>query len=347
MNVREMHIEVNQSLQKVAANRTRKFLSQETDWVLNKMVDRFIQSKLRPKGNGSFEIDELEVDAISNLIVPNKILGAYIQPGVGYISYLPCDYKYLIADSSFTQPVCGMVPAAYALTLVLTSMRQEQSQKTDARYYETVSLAMNATTLNIPADLPYFNKYTGYVSKEDVSFLVPYIRNHFKPNFQVYWERFADVYQPNHYIIVAAAPVTATMNLDGIVVTQVSQSSKALTLHLGTTTKAVANRLVPSSKVPELMATAYYKSAAISPISELSGNNLYVYSDSNFIVTKTRVTYIKEPQVISLDLGTDCDLSGSFHQQICDLAVEYLKGRLENPQGTQAVVSDNDRRVIL
>ena len=43
-----MHIEVNQSLQKMAANKTLKFQPSEIDWVLNKMQLRFVENLLRP-----------------------------------------------------------------------------------------------------------------------------------------------------------------------------------------------------------------------------------------------------------------------------------------------------------
>lgn len=52
MNIKAFHIELNQSLQKIAANTTRKFLSEELDWVINKMQDRFIQNKLQPMVKG-------------------------------------------------------------------------------------------------------------------------------------------------------------------------------------------------------------------------------------------------------------------------------------------------------
>lgn len=348
MNVREQHIEVNQSLQKVAANRTRKFLSQEVDWVLNKMVNRFVQSKLRPRPDGSFELDELDTDAVRTLLVVNKELPAYRQSAASYVSFLPPDYKYLISDASFTQALCGQAATIGQVTVVLTTLRQERSQQLSGPYYGMLSMVISPSTLNIPGDLPYSNKYAGFNSPDDVSFLTPFLLKYFRDiGWLVYWERFADVFRPQNFIVVSDIAIPVSLVVDNTLVTQTSQITKNYTTHTGSSPKAVANRLIPSSKIQELLGTAFFKTSVLSPISELSGNNLYVYADDSFIVTNTRVTYIKEPQVISLDLGTDCDLAADFHQTICDLAVEYLKGRLENQVGTSMVASDNDRRVIL
>ena len=109
----------------------------------------------------------------------------------------------------------------------------------------------------------------------------------------------------------------------------------------------IANRLESSENVQNLLGTSFYTTSVHSPISELSGNLLYIYYDNSFTVNSCEITYIRKPRILSLFLGSDCELAPEFHPTICDMATEYIKGRLENAQGQQLVERDNETRVII
>ena len=349
MTVREMHIEVNQALQKVSANRTRAFQSDEIDLVLNKILGRYIQSKVTPKkdGSGGFQIDQLDTDALTPLIITNLVLPAYIS-GNRYVTFLPSDYSHLLADSSNVLLLCGKLPVVEPVTLQVITLRQDKTPKLAPRYYLSVSVTLSSETVSIPGNLPYNNEYTGYPLKQDISFLTPYILTMFRrAGLQVYWENFDNLYKPSYYILVGAnlAP-TGSLSLDGFPVSQLLTWTKDMKKHVGGTVQA-PNRLTASNIVTNLLSTAFYKPCANSPLSELEGTNLYTYSDGSFIVSNTVVSYLRKPQPISLLLGTDCELSDDYHQAICDLAVEYLKGTMENKDGLGITISDNERRVVL
>jgi len=47
MTIREMHIEIEQATQQVAANRGRKWYPEEIDWVLNKIYSLLFTAKKR------------------------------------------------------------------------------------------------------------------------------------------------------------------------------------------------------------------------------------------------------------------------------------------------------------
>lgn len=352
MNAREMHIEVNQSLQKVAANRTRKFLSGEIDLALNKIVGRFIQSKLRPRkdGSGGFDVDQLGLDALRTLIV-NKTLDAYYETGSTVISYLPSDYKHLLRDSSTVELLCGQATASTSQeTLKIMNLRQPRSGKNTQPYYTSMQVQLGDVTVRIPADLPASNTFNGYEAREDISFLVPFILNRLRANgLEVYWERFAGMYTPSSYFVVGNSDLPEAVNLtiDGTDQTLSSVTTKTLIRYISSSTQTSANRLCAWHTIDALKDAAFFKSSAHSPISELRGDLLVVHHDSSFIVNKTAITYVRKPQTISLLLGTDCDLPEDFHQAICDLTVEYLKGRLGDLQGMQLAESDNERRVTI
>lgn len=350
MTTQEMHIEVNQSLQKVAANKTRKFLNEEIDLVLNKMVHRFVQSKVKPRrdGSGGFEIDQLDVDAVRPLLKTVQ-LPAYISDPERYVAFLPGDYDYLIADSSFVHNLCGIAtPAPTPKTLTILTLRQDRSGRTDPPFYASMSVQLGGHTTSIPGSLSYNNSYAGYGTKEEVRDMVPHVLHDFwAAGLDIHWEVWNNIRKPGHYIL-AGEDVTAVgaLIVDGTTLTQLTNTTRTLGTHATAGTR-VANRLTNSSMVPDLLNTAFYKSSSLTPISELQGDNIYLYTDGNFTVNKLEVVYIRKPRIISLLLGTDCDLAPTFHQHICDLAVEYITSRLGKVAEQQLAQGDNDRRVTL
>lgn len=351
MNVREMHIEIQQAVQQVAANRSRRYRSEELDLVINKMINRFIQGCLRPRKDaqgretGGFELDQLSTDKIRNLVVAPRRYPVYISDKERYFAVLPPDYAYLISDSSYVTELCGAVPVEEKLTRRIYRLRQDYSTKSAAPYYVTLSLQLANKAVTVPADLPYGHKYVGYSSKEDISFLVPWIAQ----KAEVYWERYHDLYYPGHYIQVSDTAASSPLKLivDGIDITPVvTEEQKDYLVH-NAEGRLVANRLTPSEMVTTLNRAQYYKTAAYAPISEITGNTLWIYRDGSFTVNGISLTYVRKPQLVSLSLGTDCDLAPEFHQSICDLAVEYLKGNVENREGLTIAKTDLAERVTL
>jgi hypothetical protein len=169
MYVKEMHIEVNQSLQKISANTTRKMFPEEIDWLLNKHQDRFIKNKLKPRGNtGGFEIEQVDSDAIRTLIKTNVQVPAY-KYGARYGSNLPGDYKYLIADSSAIKKLCNKTATAENVTENLLVIPIKKTVGTSP-FYSTVTLTINGSVVFSIASLAQDNNsdYTGFNSSEQI-----------------------------------------------------------------------------------------------------------------------------------------------------------------------------------
>lgn len=350
MTVREMHIEVEQATQQVAANRGRKWLPEEIDWVLSKMQDRYIASCLRPRqdGSGGFELDQAGADKIRMLVVRNPTLVPYIDTTERYKCFLPPDYMYLLGDWSNTIDLCdGAITATtVSSTLFITRILQNLSTLTSPPYYATVTLHMPDVSIIVPTDLPLGHAHLGYQEKADRSFITPWLLHKAKT---LYWESFDDLYYPSNFIAVKTAAFVGAVDIitDGITNTTETVTTKIVTYHTGTG-KRHNNRLSSSAVISSLNESAYWKSRHYSPLSELERGNLYIYRDDSFIVTNVGISYIRKPQPISLSLGSDCELAGeATHQAICDLATEYLKGTVQNVEGKQLKTADITERVIL
>ena len=347
-----MHIEVNQSLQKVAANRTREYFSDEIDWVLNKMQDRFIQLKMRPKKEGrGYTMEEVDLDSVRSLIVSQKSLPAYIDNTRRYKCYLPPDYAYLVSDASYVSELCKVTASEVVSKFYITWLKQVKTTKVNPKFYESIEISANATTLKIPLDLPYYNEYVGYNAKKDIAFIVPWIVNYFQSQGTLIsgFETYGDLYKPAHYFFISPdAQPTASLKMDGNINTVLVQELKNLKQHETLKTEQrIDNRLESSENVDMLLSTSFYGPNKRSPVSELSKNILYVYRDDSYTVNRCEITYVRKPRILSLLLGSDCEIAPEFHQTICDMAVEYIKGRLENTQGQQLTERDNELRVII
>ena len=347
MTVREMHIEIDQCTQLVAANRTRKWYPEEKDWVLNKMMLRLIENSLirKPDNSGGFELDQSKVDAIKNLIKTRQELTAYIDSPTRYKCFLPADYLFLLSDASYTKPNCGEPdPEVINSTQYITRLLQEKSDKVTPSYYEEVNLLMQGVNITIPDNLPYNNDYAGYPEVDDISFLVPYIL--WKTGLR--WERYAGLYYPGHYIgVTNTNPSNPSVEVDGTIFNEFSISTLSLSRHTESTHKHHNNRLTASNLISGMLPTAFFKPSYISPISELEKDILWIYRDNSFTVSKTEISYICKPQPISLSLGTDCELGETVHQKLCDLAVEYMQNRVKDLKGVQLSEADIVKRINL
>lgn len=351
MTIREVHIEINQSLQKVASNTTRKFLSEEIDWVVNKMQSRFLQMKLQPFERGKVpknSVDQLTTDSLRNLIVSGKTIQAYKDTTKRVKCILPSDYMYLLSDASLAINNCRVTSTEGSSSIVVNELKATPSPLSSNPYYTDSTLTIGSTVISIPSGLVNSNSYGGYIKKEDISELVAYyLHKARQAGIEIYWERYDDLYKPQTFIIIGSyAPIslvhdsTTVTDLNTYTLTK-TQYNEVVATHY------TVNRLEATENIPNLLTTSFYTTSLQSPISELVGTNLYVYHDDNFKVRKCEVSYIRKPQRVSLSLGVDCEIAEEFHQTICDLAVEYLKGRMEDAQGKQLITQDNETRIIL
>jgi hypothetical protein len=247
--------------------------------------------------------------------------------------------------------LCGALQVTTLLTKSFTTLELSQSSAGSGPYYVTGnSITIGTTTINIPAGLPTFNTYTGYNKKEDVVFLKDFIIYKFRElGIDVYWERYGNFYRPNKFII--PNNVSTTLLWDSIAVTSSAVETfniNSLTLPTGVpaVTYTTDNRLTSNYDISSIY-TPYYGPSIKSPVSELSDHILYVYHDNNTIVNSVNISYIRKPKPISLSLGLDCEISSAFHQTICDLSVEYIKGQQEDGTGVEIKKQDNNTRVII
>jgi hypothetical protein len=343
MNIGEMHIEIRQGINQIAAHRVRKLQDEELDSLINKITGRYVRSLIKPRadGSGGFEVDQINLDSIRALIVPNLSLPVY-KGNSSYYCIMPWDYEYLLGDWSYVVDLSGNpMPATQQVLLNLNYIRQSMSVKPEPPYYNTMDITIGEDTVSIPTDLNFGNTYSGLITKKDISSLRPWIQS----KHGWYWEYFGNDYYPGCYLSPSDSTEESTMTIDGSDELIGATRVYPLQQHTGSGKKSV-NRLTASNNIPNMISTAYYKPSVKSPISELAGRQLNIYSDNSFTIVSTGISYIRKCVPVSLSLGCNSELPESVHSNICDLVIEYLLSTFTTPN-VQYKQQDIQSRVIL
>lgn len=358
MYVKEMHIEVRQGLQKIASNRTRKLLDQEIDWLLNKNYERYVRTKVTPRkdGKGGFEILQDDLDAIRVLVKRGVTIPAFINDSRTVRCPLPGDYAYLTQDESLVKRL-GEISRPTNATTTTNAVRHmlviplRKSTATTSPYYKQVTVALDGNTafdLGQYAIARDAASYNGFSTADEVFALPPYLlKGLIDGGWDAYWEYYNGKSFPKSLIIITGAAISGSITVDGLVTAGVANTMNVQILDApGLKAQYQANRLTASNVVSSLLEVSFYGTQSEFPISELVDKSLYVYTNRTFIVSNAVISYVRKPQRISLILGTDCELSDSSHQLICDLTVEYVKAMIGDPNWEVKLKDDMTRTTL-
>jgi len=187
----------------------------------------------------------------------------------------------------------------------------------------------------------------GYETQLEKVYIVDDIINLYrKLGVKAYWETYKDLFYKETILIPGFnTGLNPGLIIDGELVT-ISYEDKVVTTFktaLGDSYKSV-NRDTKIDFLDSALVSNYHKSIPVSPVSILTANNLVVYGTERFLVYRILLNYIRNPRQISLSLGYGSELSGAVHEEICDMAVQILKKRIED-ESYVVNVQDNKGRI--
>jgi hypothetical protein len=343
MTPKEMHIAVEQGLQRVASYVFDDFLPEEIDLVLNKMQLRFIDDKFRKdRQSEGYEIQQGDLDDIQRLIEKDVELPAFLNlPSNNSYSILPANYLYLINDRTKIIRDCDTnnLRATEEYTEEhRTVFLFPDSANASSPYYEEFNIVFNGTTI---FDINSYSLNTGLSSNEEKFVIKNLVLDEGKRGriaeeniIGVYWERYRGRYFRNSFIIISTVEATqdTSITVDSNTTEVTSTPIENLEVSSLTPTKEVYNRLTKSEKLHEVLRdNVFHRTIPRSPISNLSEDRLTIYYNERFIATSIIIDYIRIPQLISLPLDRSCELDENTHERIVDLAVEFIKNTIEQP----------------
>lgn len=330
LTVRELIIEVQMQLQRLGSFKRDKTSESLIVWRLNTAQDRFIRDSITPDPNVPFKfsINERSRSAIQPIIETNKKLKVYKDNALRSYCILPSDYAFLVNDRSSILPDCNAqykTPTS-AYTIVATTIPFNESVKSSAPYYQVTTSAGTV------------NKTVSYnlASPKESFEIIEAVAKQFTSigALDVYWESFNGIYSPNSFIVInriesGFTPPTYGLSIDGVAVSTgiTNFSVDKYTTFAG---NEYPNRSYKSDHLYDAIAHNYYdQPTPDSPVSQISGDKLYIFNSKRFLVSDIILDYIRKPRRISLYLNQSCELSGSVHENICSLATEMILGNIE------------------
>jgi len=345
MNVQEMHIEIDISTQKIRSNYYRKFLDSEIDWLLNKHVDRFIKDRIKQDTDSlGFDATEIDLDALRTLVVLDRGLPAFQIETDAVRAELPGNYSYLIDDFSNTIDKCDKYnykagTNIQASNLYIYTFPLAQSILGAAPYYKNMSMQMNSASVFNATNLPGLTDKTelwaakDYILNQLSNYILGLLQTSPGTTIDFYWESFGNYTSSNSILAVSSVRQTGLnqLTIDGsnIAGTESTMSRNFIPdINAGT---LATNRLIRGSMRSRIRTSTFCQTIPSSPISAISGNQLKIYHDNKFIVSKSKVSYIRKPAKINLLLNQNCDIAPEFHQEICDRVSLYIKELTDAP----------------
>lgn len=100
------------------------------------------------------------------------------------------------------------------------------------------------------------------------------------------------------------------------------------------TTKFVRGEMAKSDILVPKLNDPFNTTFDYSPLSFLNNGRLTTYTNSEFIIDKTLLTYLREP--VDVDFDTDSDIPAAYHEEIVEMAVMNMLQFAGSSRGKQS-----------
>ena len=367
MNVQEMHIAVNQGVDKIHSFQADLILPEEIDIELNKNIHRFISQRFNSKGNKygvGFEESQKRIDDLRTLLTEVDLLPLYKEQILSNIFVdtvaFPIDYYHLIRVSARTN--------VYKCRRILTSTEEIDGFQYIAVPSTALYNASNgfATTVNITSDDTYLEAGTSILNAvdevpdfENLDAVITYLTDpvNLIPGIEVYWQQYNQVFAANNFIIIAnpntfesLADTAGVLNANTVIHTvlgdttalaYVAASPSDYTRVIDASTNYTLADMTPGvyaakfsqhDDIYKMLGDPFNKTSHKAPLYTITDNKLELYSNDIFIIDNVKMLYIRKPATVSLSLQVNCDLPDNVHQEIVDMTVATILGNISDPR---------------
>ena len=368
MNVQQMHLAIQQGVDKINSLQADMLLSEEIDIELNKSQIRFINTKYgkNNKYREGFEQSQKRIDDIRTLVrefeAPVTFKEQYSSEYWIDTFRLPTDYMYLVNQRSlvwtnnckpltwniqYTDPidyftfdmssfVCNNNTGFVNSMMIIEDAQSFLSGGTTGSQL----LWTNSGGFSYPADIN--------AVQNDIIDLLNSVSG-----LTVYWEQHGPLHHPGQFIVAVDTAIHTWFNWDaslGVVSTFAGLDSSntivstVLPVHYeeNTNSKRVAtnaverqpaiNRFSQQDDIFKLLQDPFNTTKHTSPLSTIRGNFIDVYASAIFIIDTVKITYVRNPTLISLSLGVSCELPDHSHQEIVDMTVSSILEGISDPR---------------
>jgi hypothetical protein len=304
MTITEMHIAINQGLQKINSFQVDIFLPQEIDLEINKNIERFVAqrySKLSNIKRQGFEESQKRIDDLRTLVVEYSSKTTY-KGQIGPIHHI----------DSFALPTPGSTLGNedYLHLLNVRALIEHEGCKPVKWTQEVISQDCSCSVV-VPGSTPA-------ILEANCAGLVP-------PGVWSCTSTYEDYRVVGSYQADSAGNLVTDANGDYILITDKS-------------TAVSGCKYCQHDDIFELLKDPFNTTKYTKPLYTIIDNNLDMYTDNTFVVNSAKITYLKYPNVVDVLAGDDCDLPLYTHQEIVDMTINSLLEAISDPRyQTQSV----------
>ena len=377
MNVQEMHLAIQQGVDKINSLQADLLLSQEIDIELNKSMMRFINTKYgkNNKYRKGFEESQKRIDDLRSLVREYEGIVTFKETlGSKYFIdtfTLPPDYLYLVNTLTTTNINQNCTPVEYFLS------------ESDPILFFTISLdtfVCNSNTAIADSIIMFedksdLTKGQAVVWQNTSSFTFPQdinaVRDDILANpgigFEIYWEQYGDLNYQGKFIVIpnsntyswiewdaSVGTVTELVNVNSTGSQLQSQTPlysqaflnnrRVLVNTVGIKDVTSGSTFIQQDDIFTLLTDPFNTTKYTDPLYTIRGNALDIYTSDIFIIDSVKITYVRKPSKISLSLGVSCELPEHCHQEIVDMTVSSILEGISDPryQTHQIEVNKNE-----
>ena len=335
--VKELHIAIDQELQYIDSNRKDSIKPEQKDWVLNSALIQLIKNKINPNSNVKqigFEENLKRYDDLAALKSGLIFKDTYVD-SKGKYCILPSDYLNIISSNAVIINDCNHIINNVGTSTLLHMTKAvfkpiSGNTISDFKLYHNGILIYDYTTFGYTLN----NYQSKYIIVRDVL-------DKFKSygNFDVYWERYDNVYEPDTFIFISKVATIFNVRyntLDHIYNSSIFGYVQNLYSETGLLRQ---NDIRSSDNLTNDINSKYRSSRYYKPISWIEGRRIYVNETSDYKVKQVVIEYFKRPQLINIYTNQTCELP-HLTEEIVSLAVQKLKAYI-NDSNYQLINKEN------
>jgi len=362
MNVQEMHLAIQQGVDKINSLQADMLLPQEIDIDLNKSQLRFINTKY--SGNNrhrtGFEESQKRIDDLRTIVREFEAPVTFkeqLRNNIFVDTFtLPADYMYLVNQQSTVwidncNPMNWNIIYPDPINYFTMSLSDFVCDK-NTQIADSIVMYEDASDLTQGQQILWTNS-NSLVFPSDIQALIQDIINNAGPGFTVYWEQFTTLNHPGEFIVVVDTNVHTWFQWDasvGTVSTLVAldsvgtnlESTRGLNSGIAFNEKRepttfterlrVSNTFIQQDDIFTMLLDPFNTTKHTDPLTTIRGNQIDIYTSDIFIIDTMKITYIRNPRNISLPLGIDCELPIHSHQEIVDMTVSSILEGISDPR---------------
>lgn len=296
MLVQELHIGVEQAINKVAASTNRSLFPEQIDLFLNKAQDEYVRMYVQDKNASQIQLDRVRPFITArNIPVRNNFL------------ILPSDYAYLLADTTYLSSPAETTKIALSASMVKGVPDTIIDSVTDRTIYTKPT--GNIDDFVLRAGMLYELRSRGY-------------------------EAYNDTYLPTDLALYGSIEADSTLVVkeNSRLIVDFDGSSDILTkenwmVDINYNGRSVPNSLTKAAQGHTVNNTPYYGNNKNVINTMLHGNTIEILpfrKDIGCIVSGGRVDYVRKPRPICLALDYTSEIPVQFHNELIDITAELI-----------------------